>query len=60
MHASGIRFRVDNTQKKLGTLFVHEGLVEAGELRVGLPLSLPSITSAAGGARQSFGDPPSP
>jgi alanyl-tRNA synthetase len=40
MHASGIRFRVDNTQKKLGTLFVHEGLVEAGELRVGLALEL--------------------
>ena len=40
MHASGIRFRVDNTQKKLGTLFVHEGLVEGGELRVGLALEL--------------------
>src|SRR5579875_31769 len=40
MHASGIRFRVDNTQKKLGTLFVHEGLVEEGELRAGLALGL--------------------
>ena len=25
MRANGIRFRVDNTQKKLGSLFVHEG-----------------------------------
>ncbi len=32
-HATnGIRFRVDNTQKKLGTLFVHEGLVEEGRI----------------------------
>jgi alanyl-tRNA synthetase len=40
MHASGIRFRVDSTQKKLGSLFVHEGVVEEGELRVGLALEL--------------------
>ncbi len=40
MHASGIRFRVDNTQKKLGALFVHEGVVEEGELHVGLALEL--------------------
>ena len=40
MQASRIRFRVDNTQKKLGNLFVHEGLVEEGELRVGLALEL--------------------
>jgi alanyl-tRNA synthetase len=40
MQASGVRFRVDNTQKKLGNLFVHEGLVEEGELRVGLALEL--------------------
>jgi alanyl-tRNA synthetase len=40
MRASGICFRVDNTQKKLGNLFVHEGLVEEGEVRVGLALEL--------------------
>ncbi len=40
MLAHGIRFRVDNTQKKLGSLFVHEGVVEEGELRVGLALEL--------------------
>ncbi|MGH6811141.1 MAG: alanine--tRNA ligase [Methylocella sp.] len=40
MRASGVRFRVDNTQKKLGNLFVHEGLVEKGEVRLGLALEL--------------------
>ncbi|MGH6821786.1 MAG: alanine--tRNA ligase-related protein, partial [Methylocella sp.] len=40
MGASGVRFRVDNTQKKLGNLFVHEGLVEEGEVRLGLALEL--------------------
>jgi alanyl-tRNA synthetase len=40
MRASGVRFRVDNTQKKLGNLYVHEGLVEEGEVRLGLALEL--------------------
>jgi alanyl-tRNA synthetase len=40
MRASGVRFRVDNTQKKLGNLLVHEGLVEGGEVRLGLALEL--------------------
>ena len=40
MRASGVRFRVDNTQKNLGNLFVHEGLVEEGEVRLGLALEL--------------------
>ena len=40
MQASGIRFHVDNTQKKLGTVFVHEGLVQQGTLRAGLALEL--------------------
>ncbi|MGQ0444676.1 MAG: alanine--tRNA ligase [Beijerinckiaceae bacterium] len=40
MCASGVRFRVDNTQKKLGNLYVHEGLVEEGEVRLGLALEL--------------------
>jgi alanyl-tRNA synthetase len=40
MHAQGVRFRVSDTQKKLGDLYVHEGLVEEGELRPGLALEL--------------------
>ncbi|MDQ6702705.1 MAG: alanine--tRNA ligase-related protein, partial [Pseudomonadota bacterium] len=40
MHASRVRFRVDDTQKKLGNLFVHEGLVEEGKVRPGLALEL--------------------
>ncbi|MCL2453611.1 MAG: alanine--tRNA ligase-related protein, partial [Alphaproteobacteria bacterium] len=40
MQGGGVRFRVVNTQKKLGTLFVHEGVVEEGELTVGLALEL--------------------
>ncbi|MGC2832901.1 MAG: alanine--tRNA ligase, partial [Methylocella sp.] len=40
MRASGVRFRVDNTQKKLGNLLVHEGLVEEGDVRLGLTLEL--------------------
>jgi alanyl-tRNA synthetase len=40
MQASGVRFRVMDTQKKLGSLFAHEGLVEEGELRSGLALAL--------------------
>lgn len=40
MQAKGVRFRVGNTQKKLGNLYVHEGSVEAGELRPGLSLEL--------------------
>jgi len=33
--ADGLRVRVVDTQKKLGDLFVHQGKVEAGTLRVG-------------------------
>ncbi|MGA7383377.1 MAG: alanine--tRNA ligase [Methylocella sp.] len=40
MRASGVRFRVDNTQKKLGNLFLHEGRVEEGEVRLELALEL--------------------
>jgi alanyl-tRNA synthetase len=40
MQAEGVRFRVNDTQKKLGNLFVHEGLVEDGELSPGLALEL--------------------
>ncbi len=35
----GLRFRIDDTQKKLGDLFVHFGVVEAGRLEVGMPVA---------------------
>jgi alanyl-tRNA synthetase len=35
-----VRFRVTDTQKKLGDLFVHHGVVEEGTLKVGQPLVL--------------------
>ncbi len=40
MTGKGVRFRVENTLKKLGDLIVHEGVVEEGELSVGMALSL--------------------
>jgi alanyl-tRNA synthetase len=40
IRARGLRFRVDNTLKKLGDLIVHEGVVEEGELVPGLALEL--------------------
>ena len=36
----GIKFRVTDTQKKLGDLFVHVGTVESGELKLGTALQL--------------------
>jgi alanyl-tRNA synthetase len=38
--ADGVRFRVTDTQKKAGDLFVHLGTVESGTLKVGKPLAL--------------------
>ncbi|MEK4033209.1 alanine--tRNA ligase [Methylocystis sp. IM3] len=40
MRGKGLRFRVDNTSKKLGDLIVHEGVLEEGELTPGLALEL--------------------
>jgi alanyl-tRNA synthetase len=40
MRARGVRFRVENTLKKLGDLIVHEGVVEEGEITPGLALEL--------------------
>jgi alanyl-tRNA synthetase len=40
MTADGVRFRVTDTQKKAGDLFVHSGVVEEGTLKAGLPLTL--------------------
>lgn len=36
----GIKFRVTDTQKKLGDLFVHVGTVENGEIKLGTALQL--------------------
>jgi alanyl-tRNA synthetase len=40
MTADGVRFRVTDTQKKAGDLFVHTGVVEEGVLKAGLALQL--------------------
>ena len=34
----GLRIRITDTQKKLGSLFVHVGVVEAGTARIGQPV----------------------
>ncbi|MCX7899091.1 MAG: alanine--tRNA ligase-related protein, partial [Methylocystis sp.] len=36
----GVRFRVENTSKKLGEIIVHEGVVEEGEIAPGMALEL--------------------
>ena len=40
LHSAGVRFRVTNTLKKLGDVFVHEGVVEEGALVEGQALEL--------------------
>ncbi len=40
MTGSGVRFRVTDTQKRAGDLFVHSGVVEQGRLKPGLALTL--------------------
>ncbi|PPQ40716.1 alanyl-tRNA synthetase [Rhodoblastus acidophilus] len=40
LHASGVKFRVDNVLKKVGDLFVHEGEVVEGEFELGAALEL--------------------
>jgi alanyl-tRNA synthetase len=40
MTADGVRFRVTDTQKKAGDLFVHTGTVEQGTLKPGVSLAL--------------------
>jgi alanyl-tRNA synthetase len=40
MTGDGVRFRVADTQKKAGDVFIHAGTVEAGTLKPDLPLSL--------------------
>jgi alanyl-tRNA synthetase len=40
MSADGVRFRVTDTQKKAGDVFIHTGMVEEGALKVGAALAL--------------------
>ncbi len=40
IRAKGIRFRVENTLKKLGDVIVHEGVLEEGEIVPGMALEL--------------------
>ena len=40
MLGDGVRFKVTDTQKKAGDVFVHSGSVEEGTLKVGAPLAL--------------------
>jgi alanyl-tRNA synthetase len=40
MSADGVRFRVIDTQKKAGDVFVHSGTLEQGTLKVGAALAL--------------------
>ncbi len=40
LRGEGVTFRVEDTQKKLGDLFVHLGTVEEGNLKAGTALSL--------------------
>jgi alanyl-tRNA synthetase len=40
MTADGVRFRVTDTQKKAGDVFVHIGTLEEGTLKAGVPLLL--------------------
>jgi alanyl-tRNA synthetase len=40
MTGEGVRFRVTDTQKRAGDVFVHSGVVEEGAFKLGLPLTL--------------------
>src|SRR5947199_1945393 len=40
LSGEGVKFRVTDTQKKAGDLFVHLGQVEQGTLKIGAPLQL--------------------
>jgi alanyl-tRNA synthetase len=40
MSAPGVLFRVTDTQKKIGDVFVHSGILEAGEITLGQSLDL--------------------
>src|SRR5262249_44984288 len=52
MSGDGVRFRVTDTQKKVGDLFVHSGVVESGTLKPGLALALVVDHARRGAIRQ--------
>jgi alanyl-tRNA synthetase len=53
MTADGVRFRVTDTQKKAGDLFVHSGTVEAGTLKRGAALALEVDHARRAGIRRN-------
>jgi alanyl-tRNA synthetase len=53
MSADGVRFRVTDTQKKAGDLFVHFGTVEQGALKAGVALALEVDHARRGAIRQN-------
>ena len=53
MTADGVRFKVTDTQKKGGDLFVHLGTVEQGTLKVGAALALDVDHSRRGAIRRN-------
>jgi alanyl-tRNA synthetase len=53
MAADGVRFRVTDTQKEAGDLFVHSGIVEEGTLSPGTALSLEVDHARRGAIRQN-------
>ncbi len=53
MVGDGVRFRVTDTQKKAGDLFVHSGTVEMGTLKPGAALSLQVEHARRGMIRQN-------
>jgi alanyl-tRNA synthetase len=52
MSAEGVRFKVTDTQKKAGDLFVHIGTVEQGVLKAGMALALEVDHARRGAIRQ--------
>jgi alanyl-tRNA synthetase len=53
MTADGVRFKVTDTQKHLGDVFVHIGIVEEGTLKVGAALALEVDHSRRGTIRKN-------
>src|SRR4029077_19390076 len=53
MNADGVRFKVTETQKKAGDLFVHIGTVEQGTLKAGQALALEVDHARRGAIRQN-------
>src|SRR5579862_4231382 len=53
MTADGVRFKVTDTQKHLGDVFVHIGVVEEGTLKIGAALALEVDHSRRGTIRKN-------